>query len=417
MQVLENCTRKINRFISQVDELLLSDFAHPASKAALNHIRNFFSAALQRLERLSQLGDSVTLDRACVTVNERMYAYLPIIGFISRSVDVRNSFESYDAFLQIAKSLIGDEAQVVMSSEWDLSPLTYPMTVGVLPNFVLLGMPTSESNNSLLLPLAGHELGHSVWNHGGFESKYSAHIIKEINSYLKSNWSLFQTTFPEYAGKAPDENLLSQDMFLSAYIVAHIQDLCLSQFEEVFCDAVGVALFGKSFAAAFYYLLAPSLGASRSPRYPRLDSRARYIEKYGGHDLSTLGLSQFHAHFNENAGTHQGREGYLISVSDQISDMNARMVYVDAGRYVDEKARQFKPDSANECKILRMFKNGTPSNDPQRLADILNAAWETVNQISNAEIGQLKEIDGVSELVLKSMEVLEFRRRVGHAEL
>ena len=54
------------------------------------------------------------------------------------------------------------ETRLILSSEWDYSPFMYDQITD-LPSFVFIGLPACESANPLLLPLAGHELGHSVW--------------------------------------------------------------------------------------------------------------------------------------------------------------------------------------------------------------------------------------------------------------
>ena len=36
-------------------------------------------------------------------------------------------------------------------------------SVNNLPGFVFIGLPAPESANPFLIPLGGHELGHSAW--------------------------------------------------------------------------------------------------------------------------------------------------------------------------------------------------------------------------------------------------------------
>lgn len=56
-----------------------------------------------------------------------------------------------------------------------------------LPNFVLIGFPAPESGNPLLIPLAGHELGHTVWKGRSLASKYKKSIEDTILSLIELN--------------------------------------------------------------------------------------------------------------------------------------------------------------------------------------------------------------------------------------
>ena len=52
-------------------------------------------------------------------------------------------------------------------------------------------------------------------------------------------------------------------------------NLALSQTEEVFCDFLGVRLFGECFLNSFEYLIAPNVGRARHPSYPEIAKRAQ----------------------------------------------------------------------------------------------------------------------------------------------
>lgn len=86
-----------------------------------------------------------------------------ISGIIIRSTSVRNAFELYLPFLDVCKALVGNSAKLILSSEWQYIPFTYPQNIQELPDFIFIGLPASESDNALVFPCAGHELGHSVW--------------------------------------------------------------------------------------------------------------------------------------------------------------------------------------------------------------------------------------------------------------
>jgi hypothetical protein len=131
MEIEFNTRKKLQAFLSQISQLLLSDFPHSSSETALGLIKVFFEKQLDRLERASKSTDRKLMIQTCITINERIHQHLPILGFLLRSTNLRNNFEAYFSFLELARALIGPTAQVIISSEWNFSPLTYPMTVSV----------------------------------------------------------------------------------------------------------------------------------------------------------------------------------------------------------------------------------------------------------------------------------------------
>jgi hypothetical protein len=415
MEIEFNTRKKLLAFLSQTSRLLLSDFPHPSSESALELIKEFFDKQLDRLERAARSPDHTLPMRTCITINERIYQHLPILGFLLRSTNIRNSFEAYHAFVDMATALIGSSAKVIMSSEWDFSPLTYPMTVSVLPEHVLIGMPSSESSNALILPLAGHELGHSVWRNEKLENKWAAEVRQNARDQLKSRWSAFQNAFPEHSSLRPTDHELSNNMFL-VHVQSDIVGLSLSQIEEIFCDAVGIQLFGASFAYAFHYLLAPSLGGSRALEYPPLASRAGFLANFGKVDLKALSFSDYASEFQDQQPNLPPRTEFISTAADNIGRAMAEKMYREAEQIVISKASRFVPDRDAEATILRMFERGIPARMPRSLADILNASWAYVkNKASTFNEDERGLIEWVSELALKSIEVLEYRSRVNNA--
>jgi hypothetical protein len=415
MDIEFNTEEKAKAFISQIDRLLLSDFPHPASESALQMLRAFFTDQIDRLKRASATSDKKVIEGACITVNQRIYNYLPILGFLLRSTNTRNNFEAYYAFVEIARALIGSNADVIFSSEWDFSPLTYPMNVSVLPNYVLLGMPSSESMNALILPLAGHELGHSVWLNEQLENKFAAQVQQEARQLLKADWSKFVRAFPEHQDIQPTDEELTNNMFLS-FVISNVVQLALSQVEETFCDGVGVTLFGQSYAFAFHYLLAPSLGGDRSLEYPKMDDRANFIATLGGVDLTKHGFKDFKSEFEDRSYKMPPREAFTSEMADAIAISMAPAMYAEARSIVQTKAKQFAADPAAQPGIIKKFESGVPAREPRSLPDIVNAGWAFFQAEAPTFDGTDRGlIEWVSELVLKSIEVLEYRSRIGHA--
>ena len=415
MDIKFNTVKKARAFVAQIDRILLSDFPHLASESALNLVKRFFEEQLARIDRAGASKDRALLERTCTTTNQRIFQYLPILGLLLRSTNTRNSFEAYYAFVEIAQALIGPGANVIFSSEWDFSPLTYPMTVGVLPEYVLLGMPSSESPNALVLPLAGHELGHSVWRNEQLENKFAPMVQDEARAYLKANWSNFIHAFPEHAHIQPTDDELSNNMFLN-FVVSNVMQIALSQIEEIFCDGVGAHLFGQSYALAFHYLLAPSLGGVRTTEYPTMQNRADFIATLGGVDLTKQGFSDYKSEFSDLIIPMPPREAFTPDGADAIGVKLAPLMYREAQSVVMSKAGKFASDPSAQPGIVNKFLNGLPAREPRSLPDIVNAGWTYFQSQAPIFVENERElVEWISELVLKSIEVLEFRSRTKNA--
>ncbi|GBF25796.1 hypothetical protein MnTg02_00830 [bacterium MnTg02] len=410
MSIEFNTREKLRAVIGQIDRLLLSDFPHTASEEALKRLKKFFEGQANRLKRAIATNHIPTIVGACSTANERIYDYLPILGFLLRSTNVRNSFEAYYSLLSLARALLGNDAEFILSSEWDYSPLTYPMNVSLLPKFVLLGLPSSESPNALILPLAGHELGHSVWQNEQLENHYATTIEKKAQKYMKSNWKSFQDAFPEHQELSvlSDDELID-NMFL-AQIISEISSLSLCQIEECFCDGIGLTIFGSSYFYAFHYFLAPNFGGYRSPDYPPLSVRARYMAKYGEIDTKYIGFKNFEKEFHEETFKSGSREKYILNAADNVTNNVARTIYRRAQTIAKKKAADYTPNPDAQAHILRMFENGIPSEAEGSISDIVNAGWNFVRQNRDTwKDADRPIVEWVSELILKSIEVLEYQ--------
>src|ERR1044072_377046 len=106
MHVKFNTRKKLEAFRGQIAHLLLSDFPHDSTRTALDLLDDFFKTQANRLNLASQSTNKKLISQTCITINERIYQNLPILGFLLRSTNVRNTFEAYYSFLRIAEALI-----------------------------------------------------------------------------------------------------------------------------------------------------------------------------------------------------------------------------------------------------------------------------------------------------------------------
>src|SRR5947209_5473103 len=100
----EYTREKLISFSGQISELLSSDFPIETSRAALIGVRELFSKELEELNGVS--GESVEVRQsACAGANLKINKYLPLLGFILRSTNVRNAFEISDPLSRLANRL------------------------------------------------------------------------------------------------------------------------------------------------------------------------------------------------------------------------------------------------------------------------------------------------------------------------
>ena len=143
-------------------------------------------------------------------------------------------------------------------SEWEYSPFVYLPTHD-LPECVLIGVPAFESANPLVVSLAGHELGHNVWNDHDLGSKFGSVLRNEVLAAIKGP---FWAEFSNYCQRANNANLTT-DMFVQqAWLPTFAY--AKRQLEEVFCDMMGLRLFAEAYLHAFAYLLSPCLPGERT---------------------------------------------------------------------------------------------------------------------------------------------------------
>lgn len=172
---------RVSRILSTIHNLKEAEFPYSHSKEALSHFKDLFNEMKDLLDALQEnwVNDPATknvVNLTCSQSQELIRDHLPLLGFILRSTNVRNSFEIHGPLLKLAQKLLKKDTKLLLSSEWDYSPLTYS-EIKEMPSFVLLGLPASESSNPLLIPLAGHELGHSLWEEAGIEEVYCSPLV------------------------------------------------------------------------------------------------------------------------------------------------------------------------------------------------------------------------------------------------
>lgn len=129
-------------FLDEAERLIEAEFPYSYSEEALNRIRRLFERKLKLLEQLDEQSDPGTVQQECALALRDLFNYVPLVGFILRSTNVRNAFEVFGPLLRLARNVLESQVardqrktRLVLSSEWDYSPFIYPI-IPALPGFV-----------------------------------------------------------------------------------------------------------------------------------------------------------------------------------------------------------------------------------------------------------------------------------------
>jgi len=201
MSLYYNSNLKIKNICRTIEVLLDSDFPHGSGRKALIKLNEVFSQLGLKLSRAHRLNDNDTVQQISNNITIKIYQVLPILGFILRSTNVRNAFELVDPLQTIADATLQGRPELLLSSEWDYVPFAYPQSLDDLKSFVLIGLPATEASSALLIPLAGHELGHAVWANRGIGGAAHVSIQQVCEELYSKKPEDFKRHFPEYDPK------------------------------------------------------------------------------------------------------------------------------------------------------------------------------------------------------------------------
>ncbi len=376
-------------------------------------------ARLERAEMLEMLGpgsDLGTVKQVCQQQLTDLWDYLPFLGFILRSTNVRNAFEIYTPLARLAWRVLGPEAKLLLSSEWDYSTFVYTQ-VPLLPGFVLIGIPAHESGNPLVAPLAGHEMGHALWAevverslwHPAFLTRLKASVLAKI----RASWADFHRLHPEIS--TPDD--LETELFATA-AWAPAFAWAQRQSEEYFCDFVGLRLFGESFLYAFAHLLSPVVEGMRALHYPNMLRRVRF-QMQAALRYGIQPPANYESWFKDRdePSDEDRHEKFLVELADSAADELAPELISHADSLLrrpglpDRSTEELRAEhAATVQRIYDDFCVVAPAEKTGHLVHILNAGWKAaMDNVPQVADHSPQEI--LRELVLKSLEVLEYETK------
>jgi len=391
-----------------LDAVRRDDFPYEDSRTVLDAIDNVLISIEQRIQSLSVTSNRLLISSVCEEVTKKIAVNMDFLGFVRRSTNVRNAFEFYGPILLLSRKLLNKDIKLVITSEWKFSPFTYPRIYDHLRNFVFIGLPASESSNSLILPLCGHELGHHAWHDLLISDKLRDEVSRHSLQSIKAEWITFAKLFP---GITQDN--LQTDMF-AMDLWSHVTETALRQCEEVYCDFIGLRIFGESYLYAFQYILAPSLGSPRHPYYPTNVDRAKYLEEAATYFKLAI-PENFSDNFRNDPERGSIRDRFLLSLSDAVvAIMCSRLV-----EEVDELAKLRSIERTDPAKANRIYEDickGVPPTMEVTVGDLLNGAWIAYHDSAlweNRKSLRDRKFEVLNEITLKALEVVEAIERMG----
>jgi len=398
---------RIESVLESIRQLKASEFPYNDSEDALCRIEELFKNTLQRLDAIDAHPDYIK--QLCSISLRHLFIYLPKLGFILRSTNVRNAFETFWPLRDIARKALDPEVKLILSSEWTYSPMIYH-EIRVLPGFVLIGLPASESSNPLLIPLCGHELGHAVWANkkGKLENIIKNTFYEEAPEHIANNWNEYSELFPSI--DKPDEKL-GANIFAFTRLLRALE-LLLKQAEECFCDFIGLKIYGTAFLHAFAYLFAPFVSSPRAITYPKLAKRVNYLIKAA--TKYKIEVPESYENMFENRPEPQlsSMDKLLLSISDYILDKTADKL-ISKAKSLISKTNIARPSDEESKRIRKRLELVVPASRCKSLADILNASWQAYHDIDlwKSIPDVLERKDRIlKDLVLKNIEIFEFEQ-------
>jgi hypothetical protein len=138
--------RRIEAALEEVEQLKQSEFPYKHSSEALMGVEQVLTQRRDGLRALSPSATPMVAHTLCRESLAKLILYLPILGFILRSTNIRNAFEVYSPLLRLVRMILGPSAKLLLSSEWDYSPFVY-FHIYDLPEFVMIGITVRQLNN------------------------------------------------------------------------------------------------------------------------------------------------------------------------------------------------------------------------------------------------------------------------------
>lgn len=398
MSVLTTATlEKVDHFIDRIVAINSDVQVHPDTRDALAALERFFQVYRAGVENVGNPGtDPLVASNYCDFVLSELFSYLPYLGFLHRAQSASNPFEVHGPLKRLARAAIADDVRLIMSSEWEFSPFVHP-SLGELQEFVLLGLPATEAENALLMPIAGHEFGHPIWRRYAVGDALRPQIQQTVLDRLRERWKDVSAEL-----KLTDESELSSTS-VGREVRRELERLLEQQCEEIFCDLAGLWLFSDSYAAAFSHLIAPGLSGQEPASYPTARFRAEIMLRTA--PIFGVALDSTYADaFLELPTPSLQRAVLQAALLDVLPALQEAVKNHHESRSVD------LPTAEGCARALDAFREARPASAVCSLPEVLCAAWEVAKispWSSHPHLDQIKT-PLVANLILKSAQAADF---------
>jgi hypothetical protein len=406
VDVIEATLRKLEGAMDHAEALRSARLVQADSIAAAEKILELITAQRDDVGGLVRVANTDVVAVRCDLALAALVDYTPLLGLIHRSKSSANPFEVYGPLLTLAQRVIQPDIRLVVSSEWDFSPFTRPHGT-TLEGFVFVGMPATVLDKALLVPLAGHEFGHSVWIVRNAQASFEPLVFQAVWNRIRARLAEVIT----YCHVADEAALLTLEGRRGWQLARW---LAMQQVEELFCDLVGLRLFGEAYLHAFAYLLAPGLVDNRGPTYPFPRSRAEVLEFAATRWGLAVPRGFVDAFLAPKAGA-TAPAGLLGEFADAATlDLRDQLIAEVESHAKDCNVALPRPDMVDA--VRRDLAMVVPSNLEATLPELLCAGWQvrTDSGVWASLPHILSERHRVlDDLLLKSAQVLEYHERLG----
>jgi hypothetical protein len=159
-------------------------------------------------------------------------------------------------------------------------------------------------------------------------------------------------------------------------------------------------------------ILAPGAGGARRSRYPSYKTRIKVISDIAMSEGETL-PDDASLGFSNELETSNPQERFLIRMAEDSVAEVTQGLWTSISTIIKKNKIQ-RPNGSFSLRHLKDFKNRIPAHDPACLGDIINAGWKYYSELQELRLSPdevAEKADHLNEMMLKSLEVLEFTRR------
>jgi hypothetical protein len=402
----EHCLQRLMAVDQEIDRIHVAGLLLRDAELALDELRR---QCRKQIASVSMAPSDEALRIACsASLDMLRIVLVPLLGMILRSSNLRLAFELYYPLKRLTAMLYGRSFEtspvLLLSSDWKYYPDTH---VGQSFDMVIVGFPAVESSNALIVPLAGHELGHNLWRDNGMQHAFDSRISVMLRTVIAGQFwqQLLAQEFGTVNAQLSKHGM--QDDVQVSELITDLTKVVLGHLEEHFCDAVGLRLFGEAYLRSLCYLCLPGY-PPQGLAYPQLRDRIERLRTLA----TTIGVqwcvdqSQCYRYVRSLDAKS--------SVVGQVVETFISAVQQTALAILDERNAPQR-DVARVERIARQFRSLVPAAGKEHLTDLINAAWLVSHDQETAhsygvEMSRWREV--VNQMTLKSCEVSEYHERV-----